>query len=104
MKRVPQKLVVTLPKAAKAPGLIFEDPPPARGGMGAANLGKWERILMPLTRHPNKWARLRGKFWTSLVAAFKKRQVRVPKGRWEYTLRNVKNGKGHIYARFLGEK
>lgn len=85
-------------------GIVWEEPP---APPTSKQKGKWLRLLRPLVEHPGEWARIRE--YTRGASAYAARQqltsprAILPPGEWEFAARQ-KDGKGYLYARYLGEK
>ena len=84
--------------------LVWEDPPP-HGGPGNP-WTDWREVLKPMTRRPNRWARITPPNRSAgslrqLSASLARGTTRRPSGRWEFISRTFK-GKTQIYARYLG--
>lgn len=79
-----------------ANGVVWQDPPESGGRRGA-----WLERLSPLMAEPGRWALVHSTPTTSTagstVHALRQGAMRVPEGRWEFTIR-----KKDIYARYLG--
>jgi hypothetical protein len=86
-------------------GIVWEDPPEIlnpRNVLGRPPV--WVTRLTPLIERPNEWARIAERPpgpARSLAGSLRKRQVRVPEGEWEFAARS-RDGKGYVYARYLG--
>jgi hypothetical protein len=79
--------------------IIWEDPP-----INIKGSGIWIKRLTPLMDHPNRWARVATLNRNSASAAAKflrERRYSVPPGRWEFQGVSCE-GRGNIYARYLG--
>ena len=80
--------------------IVWEDPPTSVAGPAAK--GVWAQRLAPLREHPGVWANL-GDFHQSQAFVIRHgRKSGVPAGEFETCVRNVKNGRGTLYARFVG--
>jgi len=84
--------------------VIWEDPPLAAGR--SRPTGIWVEILTPLMERPNAWARVQESAELSkahaAAANLNARRYKIPAGRWQFTSRQVSNGLGAVYARYLG--
>jgi hypothetical protein len=77
--------------------IVWENPSPK---------GKWISRLEPLMTEPGRWARI-SEHNTPGIAASAARNLKhmlvKPPGKWEFTSRSDKdNGRGYVYARYLG--
>jgi hypothetical protein len=82
--------------------IVWEDPPPAKQGGWLP----WRDRLQPLRDRPNEWARV-SNFPTvaaarSIAGPLSAGKIAVPEGKWEFTARELEDGRGAIYARYLG--
>lgn len=77
--------------------LVDAIPEDGRGRIG----GKWIEILMPLTKHARKWAKITPELLDVgvqyLVTAINRGTIRLPPGQWEAARRE-----GVAYVRYLG--
>ena len=78
--------------------IVWEEPP--RGGRV-----RWGDVLVELTHHPGRWARLAT--YTGETSAYKvaqrlRRDDSLPPGRWEFVGRKVDGGGSRLYGRYLG--
>lgn len=83
--------------------IVWEDPKPE--GRRECKKSEWEVRLQPPPEHPNRWARveLRDSEADAQLAAGRLRMKTVVwDGRWEITSRNLEDGRGAVYARYLG--
>lgn len=82
--------------------LVWEEPPPRRIDRGP---GSWVSRLLPLMERPGHWARVKEydshAMAAQIVSALRRRKCVPPAGQWEFTSRAV-DGKGYVYARYLG--
>lgn len=86
--------------------VLWEEPPKKNAGGGWHN-GKWIPLLEPIMATPGRWARIADGPVKGLYAKathLRKRDARVPEGRWEFTVRTIDKEKktGRLYARYLG--
>jgi hypothetical protein len=84
----------------------WEEPTFNANGTAVGRPRIYEALLTPLMEHPKRWARIRT-FPTSKSARtsawhLAKRRYFVPPGKWEFVGRTV-DGKGALYARYMGE-
>jgi hypothetical protein len=81
--------------------VVWEDPPPARNRPSVM----WDSLLRPLMEQPGKWARVREvpiAKQGGTIALLRKRKLRYPAGRWEFTTRRIDEARISVYARYLG--
>jgi hypothetical protein len=79
---------------------VWEEPP----GTHYHKVPSWESTLAPLMERPGDWARVREltpNSASTTVGHLHHRRLNYPAGRWEFTSR-VRDGRGYIYARYLG--
>ena len=82
--------------------IVWEDPPPSsRGGRLP-----WGDRLKPLIERPNEWAQVTtfptGAAARSIAGTLRQGKGTVPEGKWEFTARELEDGRGAVYARYLG--
>jgi hypothetical protein len=82
--------------------IVWEDPPPAAPGGRLP----WRERLKPLMERPNEWARVTTfptiAAATSIAGPLSAGKFSLPKGKWEFTSRELEDGRGAIYARYIG--
>lgn len=88
--------------------VIFEEPATlTRNG----NSRNYREVLSGLVQYPEQWARIatfeRPSSANTTAASLNsnnKKQNRnvVPEGRWEFTSRKLQDGRGGVYARYMG--
>jgi hypothetical protein len=81
--------------------IVWEDPPPAAPGGRLP----WRDRLKPLMERPNEWARVTTfptiAVATSIAGPLRAGKFSLPEGRWDFTARELEDGSGAIYARYL---
>lgn len=86
--------------------VVWEEPPPDRRGRSAFD---WNAALKPLRGRPGQWAQILGPFPTGDAHHKKAQGVRrnLKKAgfgdQYEVVGRTKDDGKGYVYARFVGE-
>lgn len=91
---------------------VWMDPPP-RSGQPTPRPSRrvWEPVLVPLMERPGQWARVREAANLSKAQALvseARRATRgqssnvIPPGRWEFAARAMEDGRGAIFARYIG--
>lgn len=83
--------------------IVWEDPGPSASG-----LGQWVERLQPLVEAPGRWARVK-EFKSqgaasSTMSQLKRRQRQMPPGEWEFVTRGLPDGRGALYARYIGPR
>lgn len=81
---------------------VFEELP----APSSPSRSQWPPILSKVMEQPGEWARVASTKNSSaasrVVQALRQRKLRVPPGRWAFAARTSDDGRGLVYARFLG--
>jgi hypothetical protein len=83
--------------------VTWQAPPPVKHKGGAR--AKWVPRLLPLMEQPGEWAVFPAKSGDTAATTashLKRGRLTAPAGRWEFTGRTTDDGKGAVYARYLG--
>src|SRR5689334_17592231 len=88
----------------------WQDPPPIGGPQDPRS--KWMEVLRPLMKEPGRWAIVKSGLPSTMNQAattFRNRQVHIPPGEWEFTVRTFRRGVhvgdmnvAQVYARYIG--
>lgn len=88
--------------------VIFEEPATlTRNG----NSRNYQEVLSGLIQYPEQWARIatfeKSTSANATAASLSKKNKQgnrnvVPEGRWEFTSRKLQDGRGGVYARYMG--
>lgn len=80
--------------------VVFEDPKPK-------GTRRWEARLAPLKRRPGEWARVHVspsyEGARSYAWSLQSGRYALPEGRFEFHFGQHEDGKGAVYARYVGE-